>query len=449
MSDRSCDVVVIGAGLSGLQAARRLQQMGVDVCVVEARDRVGGRTLSVEHHGAVFEHGAQWIGPTQARVNALVEELGIETFPQFNTGTKVMDIHGKRSTYEGAIPRMSLIGLLIVELGLRRIDAMASRVPIAAPHEAPDALEWDAQTLGSVRKRLIPHREARAMFDAAVRIVFGCEPHEVSFLYFLFYVNAAGGFRKLVEIDGCAQQDRLVSGTQSLSTRIVDELGEDRVLLSSPVSAIRQDDDGVTIEAGDTVFRAREAIVAMPPHLISRIHFEPHLPVQRDQLLQQHTMGATTKVIAFYPRPTWRDRGFSGEAVSTTFPLSCVFDNSAGDVGSLVGFVVGDNARRWATIDDLGERRRIALKAFEDLIGVPASTAVEYAEQDWTKERFTSGCPVAVLAPGTLTTLGEIWRVPIGRIHFAGTELARHWCGYLEGALESAERAAAEVLARL
>ena len=167
MDERRCDVVVIGAGLSGLTAARRSASLGAEVMVLEARDRVGGRTLSVEAHGAVFEHGAQWIGPTQSRVHALARELGVATFPQHHAGTKVLDMHGRLSSYSGDIPKMSLVGLLLAEVGLRRIDRMASRVPLAAPEDARDAARWDADTLATFRRQLLPHSEARALFDVA------------------------------------------------------------------------------------------------------------------------------------------------------------------------------------------------------------------------------------------------------------------------------------------
>ena len=442
-------MIVVGAGLSGLNAARRLMALGADVVVVEARDRVGGRTLSVSHHGAVFDHGAQWIGPTQHRVHELVRELGLQTFPQFHNGTKVMDIRGKRSSYRGAIPSMSIPGLLVAELGLRRLDAMASKVPLRAPQQAVSAAEWDSQTLASMRRKLVPHRDARAMFDLAVRTVFGAEPSELSLLYFLFYVHTAGGFRKLVEIEGCAQQDRLVEGTQTLSARLAEPLG-DRVVLSSPVRVIHQSDDGVIVESERARVSAKAAIVAIPPHLVGHLRFEPALPARRGQLLQRCGMGATTKVIALYPEASWRSRGLSGEAVCDGWPISCVFDNSPvnGSVGALVGFVVGEHARRWSGLA-LADRRRLALDVFADLIGPPASSALDYFEQDWAAEPWTGGCPVAVLPAGAMTSFGDMLRAPVGRVSFAGTETAQHWCGYLEGALEAGERAAVEVLARL
>lgn len=443
------DVVVVGAGLAGLATARLLADTGMDVVVLEARDRVGGRTLSVERDGARFEHGAQWISPRQERVSALAEELGLHTFPQHHRGTKVVDLHGQRSTYEGRIPSLSWLTLIETEIGMRRLDAMARRVPLDDPSRADRATEWDATTVEALRARLIKTRDGRRMFDLAVRTVMGAEPSELSLLYFLFYINSAGGFQKLIDVPDGAQELRLRDGTQALSHGLVQRIGVERVRLGAPVRSIRQTDAEVVVQsdAGDVC--ARYAVIATPPHLVSRIRFDRALPARRDQLLQRWAMGATTKLVAFYPEASWRARGLSGEAIASGSPISCLFDNTSHDgrVASIVGFVVGHDARRWGALP-LAERRTTALREIERLIGAPASTALHYDEQDWAGEPWTGGCPVAALPPGALSTLAGALREPFGRIHWAGTETARYWNGYLEGALASAERAAAEVFAR-
>lgn len=443
------DVVVVGAGLAGLATARLLADSGMDVIVLEARDRVGGRTLSVEHRGARIEHGAQWIGARQLRVAALARELGLHTFPQHHQGTKVVDLHGERSTYEGRIPALSWLTLIETEIGIRRLDAMARRVPLDDPSRADRATEWDATTVEALRARLIKTRDGRRMFDLAVRTVMGAEPSELSLLHFLFYINSAGGFQKLIDIPDGAQQLRLRDGTQSLSLGLVERIGADRVRLATPVRAVEQRDDEVALTTDEGEVRGRFAVIAIPPHLVGRVRFEPALPVGRDQLLQRWAMGATTKVIAFYPEASWRTRGLSGEAIASGSPISCLFDNTShdGKVASIVGFVVGNDARRWSSLP-LAERRATALAEIERLLGVPAALASHYDEHDWAGEPWTGGCPVAALPPGALSTLAGALRAPFGRIHWAGTETSRYWNGYLEGALASAERVGAEILAR-
>ncbi|HZO13019.1 MAG TPA: FAD-dependent oxidoreductase [Polyangiaceae bacterium] len=445
-----CDVVVVGAGLAGLSTARRLQQAGAQVRVVEARDRVGGRTLSTSFEGATFELGAQWVGPAQQRLRSLVHELGLELFPQHHQGLKVVEVAGRRSTYRGKLPSLSLVSLLQIELMLRRVDRMAERIPLDAPYRAHKALEWDASSVEMFKRAQPAGQTAKLLFDVGIRTVFGAEPSELSLLHFLFYLNSSGGFRRLVEIEGGAQQDRFVGGTQLLSQRLAEALGRDNVILSAPVRSIDQRGECVLVEADGARLSARVVVVAIPPHLCARIHYEPPLPASREQLVQRWGMGATVKLLAFYDRAHWRDRGLSGEAVSTDSPISVVFDNSSpdGKVACLLGFVVGKHARRWAGLG-ADERRRTALAELERLLDAPARSAVHFLEHDWAAEPWTGGCPVATTGPGILGTLGPSWRAACGRILWGGTETARHWNGYLEGALESAERVASEALGYL
>jgi monoamine oxidase len=359
-------------------------------------------------------------------------------------------VNGKLSSYKGSIPSLSLLDLAELELAIRKLDRMASRVPLDAPHRASEAEDWDGRSVESFKGVVPGARRGKLLIDVGVRTVFGAEPCELSLLYFLFYLNSAGGLRQLVEVEGAAQQDRFVTGAQKLSLGVAGKLDERRIVTNAPVSMITQEASGVAVHSARGVFRARYAVLAVPPHLASRVRFDPPLPPARDGLVQRWPMGATVKAMAFYSRASWRERGLSGEAVVTGGPISVVYDNSShdGTVSCLLGFVVGRHARAWSKHDP-SERRRIALAEFERLLGAPSSEAIDFIEQDWSSEPWTGGCPVASLPPRALSYFGDALRAPAGRVHFAGTETARHWCGYLEGALESAERAAAEVLARL
>jgi monoamine oxidase len=443
------DSVVVGAGLAGLSAARALTRAGASCVVLEARDRVGGRTFSERTERGVIDLGGQWLGPTQERMRRLVAELGIAMFPTHHEGHKVLELGGQASTYRGEVPALAPHKLLLMQLALSRLDALAARVPLAEPWRAPAAERWDATTVESWSRRIAPLRDVRAVMDVAVRSVFGAEPGELSLLHFLAYLRAGGGLMSLVGIENGAQQDRFVDGAQTVAQRLAAALGA-RVVLGAPVRAIRRRPDGVDVASDAGTWHGRRVIVAVPPVLAGRIAYDPPLPALRDQLTQRMPMGATIKCHALYERPFWRELGFSGEAVSDGEPVSAVFDNTSHDGAqpALLGFIVGRPARIWSGRDPV-ERREAVLAAYARFFGPEAARPMAYVEKDWSVDPWAGGCPVGSMTPGTMSLFGPALRAPVERIHWAGTETAIEWTGYMEGAVESGERAAREVVARL
>lgn len=443
------DVVIVGAGLAGLSAARALVDAGARVVVLEARDRVGGRTLGREICGRVLDLGGQWIGPGQDRLEKLARELGVQTFPTYHKGKKILYRNGKLSHYTGTIPSLPLPGLLVLQWALSKLDGLTNRVPASQPSSMDDAAAFDGQTVETFAQKYMPRADVRDLFNAAVRVVFGAEPHEMSMLYFLTYLRAGGGLMKLVEIEGGAQERRFVGSSQELSIRLAAKIG-DALVLSSPVRRIEQTDTGVVVTSDKQTVRASYAIVAIPPPLANRIDFQPLLPVTRDALASRMPMGSAAKCIAIYDEPFWREEGFSGEAVTSEGPLSVVFDNCShdGTVSALLGFVMGDEARLFST-RPAAERREAVLDSLGKMFGDKARTPKEYIEFDWSAEEWSRGCPVANMTPGAMLSCGATLRAPVGRVHWAGTETATEWTGYMEGALQSGERAAREIRERL
>ncbi len=441
------DVLVVGAGLAGLRCARVLMDTGATVRVLEARDRVGGRTLSRRFDTATLDLGGQWLSPLQYRARALAQELSSPLFATYDIGRKVLDLGGRISTYAGTIPSLPPWALLDLEKARRVIDWLAAKVPTDDPMHAPDAARLDGMSLDTWLRRWVLTASARDVVTTAIRVIFGAEPSDLSMLHVLFYARSGGDLMKLVETTGGAQQDRFVRGAQSLSLGLAGILG-DRVSLGQPVRSVRQSSDRVEVTAGNRTYTAGRVVLAIPPVLAGRIVYTPALPVAREQLTQRYPMGATVKCLALYAQPFWRAKGLSGELVCTQGPVSVTFDNSAhdGNPAALVAFVVGQAARDWSARDP-EVRKRAVLDTLVRGFGPEAAAPFDYVEQDWSLEPWTLGCPVGVRGPGVLTATGAALRTPVGRIHWAGTETATEWNGYMEGALESGDRAAHEVLA--
>jgi monoamine oxidase len=380
---------------------------------------------------------------------SLAKELGVATFPQYHAGTKLLSWGGKLQRYNADLPKLSLWAQFELFQTDRRWKKFAAQIPPDAPWNARRAAEWDSMTLETWKQRHTRSAGARLFIDAVCRAVLTTEPRDVSLLYFLSYLRWGEGLETLISIPRGAQQDRFVGGAQQISQRLAESLAAN-VLLDSPVHAIEQDADGVTIRAERATVRARRAIIALPPALAGRIHYTAPLPAQRDQLCSRMPMGSVIKYVAVYERPFWREAGFSGEVVSDTGITVTTFDDTShdGHHAALVTFSDGQAARDWSHHSQ-AERRDAVLREFVRFFGPQAARPVDFAEKNWNDDPWSRGCYVGVAGPGVLTACGQALREPCGRIHWSGTETATEWTGYLEGAIQSGERAALEVAARL
>ncbi|BBX48594.1 flavin monoamine oxidase family protein [Mycobacterium cookii] len=442
----TADVVVVGAGFAGLAAARELTRLGHDVLVLEGRDRVGGRSYTSHVAGIPVDMGGTFVGPTQDAVLKFAHDLGVSTEPTYHDGANLIRWRGAVRSYSGTIPRLSLGGLIDLARVRWQFARIAKTISLSEPWTARRAARLDGQSLGAWLRSVHAGSTARDLLAIMTRVTWGCEPDDVSMLHAARYVRAAGGLDRMLDVENGAQQDRFPSGTQHVADTAAAELGS-RLVLQAPVKHIDHRHDGVRVTTEKGCADARFAVLAIPPEHRGSIEFAPPLPVEHQELVAHWPQGRLSKAYAAYATPFWREHGYSGEALSDEGPVFITFDVSPqpDGPGVLLGFV---DAR---TFDGLpaDQRKQRALECFASLFGDEARTPLDYIDQRWGAEQFAAGGPTAAVPPGSWTRYGPWLRRPVGPIHWAGTETADEWTGFLDGAVRSGQRAAAEVHARL
>lgn len=444
------DAIVIGAGLAGLTATRELTEAGWTVRLLEARDRVGGRLKGYSlGAGQAVDLGGEYFGDKSTMIAETARSVGVEGFRTFDAGRRITYLGGRRFEYTGLFPwRMGPATLADFGQAVLKIERLAKTVPPENPWRARNAEKLDSQTFWSWMQRNVATSTARAFLTMVTEAAYCAAPSDLSLLHVLYYANASGGFRYLLEISGGIQRYRFDGGAHSIPAKLAARL-PDEVRVGAVVRTIEQRSDSVVVTGPGFEARARWAVVAVPMTLAGRIAYEPALPGYRDQLTQRMPAGSALKCLAVYDEPFWRAEGFSGQVTSDDGPFRVAFDTSPrdGSPGVMSAFVTGSAARTLTQLPRV-ERRAAVLEGLVRGLGPRAGKPVDFVEQNWLDEEFTRGCYHGFAPPGVYTAYGKALRAPIGRIHWAGTETGVHQMGSMGGAVDSGRRVARELLAR-
>lgn len=458
------DAVIVGGGLSGLSAAKELASKNKTYVILEARDRVGGRVYNkpLQHQDGVVEVGAEFVGPTQDTVLALAKELGVGTFSTYNKGDNILWQNNKHKTFPadglmGAVPPEDPITLLQISQLQSELDKYAKKIDINAPWDFENAEEFDAKSAQDWIDEHHVTKAAEAVLTLALVEIFSAAPADLSLLYVIFYIAAGGTpgnpgtLERFTQVKDGSQMYRIEGGTGLLPENLAKKRGTHNIQLSSPVSSIKRagkntnDTYTVTTKSGKK-YEGRHVIVAMSPPMADKISFSPTLPRARQQLQKKLKMGSIGKGIGIYKEPFWRKKKYTGQILSDDFAVRASYDSTPKDksFGAMMGFIQDEQMR---ALDDASEEEleEAVGSAFRHYFGAEAEQVSEWVFMRWDNEEYSGGGPTANAPVGVLSKYGKALREPVGNLHWAGTESADHWVGYMDGALRAGKRAASEV----
>jgi monoamine oxidase len=445
------DVAVIGAGFAGLTAALAIKASGKRVTLIEARDRVGGRTEAVLVAGLKMDVGGMWVGPQQSRLLTLAEKYGIRKYPTFLNGRNIIEFGGKSTQSKGEDweASMSITQKLDYVQVESKLKELVDSLSVDMPWTHYNAKVLDGMTFQSWLDTACYTEGVKTIFHAICGSILCCTPEQISPLFFAWYLRSSGGLNVLIQTKGGAQDAMFHGGMHQIAARMASELNE-HLSLSNPVRKIHQDADNVKLITDKFELKAKKVVVAIPAPLYKTIDFSPNLPSSKIALSQRSPMGSVIKILVAYKTPFWRDQGFNGFTSRVGSLLSPTFDVTPPQqpLGVLVGFIDADLAIKMSEIAPAQRKLKI-LAELAKSFGQQALEPLDYVERSWIDEKWSQGCYGAYMTPGTMTRYGAMRQSRYLNIHWAGTETANQWSGYVEGAIESGQRVAREVLEAL
>jgi monoamine oxidase len=497
------DVIIVGAGISGSNAAYILKKRckNLRILVVEAKDRTGGRTQTIElkcskeNKKSKWDIGGQWVCQSQKNVIKLINELNIETYRQYDDGKKLLEANGKVSVYNSSVPCSSFFSWIDMLLYMKRVNKHVKIVDPIYPYNDPDlAKELDSKTLKDYLFSKSLTSTVRSIFTSNMRTIHALELNQVNALFGLMYIKSCGGNVEAITYsdEGCAQEARVKGGTQQISEKCLEyaaKVSENndsfRIIFNQAmIKVIQTDESGLTElitqntqTEEKTSFKAKKIISSIPLNQYPNVKFQPELPYYKRNFHKFFQVGNYIKFVVTYKSAFWRSKGLSGEGtydgsvmwlnqdrfnqlyrdeinkpsfnkqMPTIGAVAEVFDGSNHEnEPALVGFIAAKAVVEWADQSD-EVRKMEVIEDLARLYGPEARDYVDYCEKNWSYEPYNGGCPVLnVVAPGVMKDYARATREPFLNVHFCGTESATEWQGYMDGAVESGERVANEVL---
>ncbi|RNA10385.1 putative flavin-containing monoamine oxidase A [Brachionus plicatilis] len=500
------DVIIIGAGISGSNAAYQLKKrcQNIKILVLEAKDRMGGRTQTIDvkcskqNQTSRWDIGGQWVSDSQTNVTKLMTELGIKTYRQFDDGLKLLEANGKISSYNSNVPCSSLWSWIDMQLYMWRVNKDLKKISTIDPFSDKQLASFlDKKSAKEYLYSKSMSATVRSIFTSNMRTIYGLELDQVNALFGMMYVKAGGGNVEAITYsdEGCAQEKRVCGGTQQISEKCMQFVqsvstssqNSAGILLNQAVLEVIQDEANDeqpvvvitrnTITDQKTQFRAKKVISTMPVNQYINVKFTPELPYYKRNFFKFFQVGNYIKFLVTYRTHFWRSKGLSGEGtydgsvkwineerfreayknemdklnfsrkMPTFGAVNEVFDGTNEDgEPALIGFIAADTALEWAD-QSFELRRQEVIEDLARMYGPEARDYVEYVEKNWAYEPFNGGCPCFnVVSSGVMKDYARATREPFQNVHFAGTESATVWQGYMDGAVESGERAANEVL---